>query len=109
MSTQPQWTTPESIHAVRPQVKQLLTDIPAFHALPADEQRALAANMVKVMSYISNPNGVIDSLPDAASTPAMPRQPMAVAQTSGPARCAKASTSSGPWSRRSTSPSLSVA
>lgn len=80
MSTQPQWTTPESINAVRPQVKQLLTDIPAFHALPADEQRALAANMVKVMSYISNPNGVIDSLPEAPSSPPPARRPMAVAQ-----------------------------
>jgi len=75
MSTQPQWTTPESIHAVRPQVRQLLTDIPAFHALPAEEQRALAANMVKVMSYIANPNGVTSDLP-----PPPAHQPLAVAQ-----------------------------
>ena len=63
MSAQPQWTTPASIDAVRPQVRKLLTDIPAFHALPPDEQRALAANMVKVMSYISDPNGVVGTLP----------------------------------------------
>ncbi|MES2019308.1 MAG: hypothetical protein V4484_22685 [Pseudomonadota bacterium] len=63
MSAQPQWTTPEAIDAVRPQVRKLLTDIPAFHALPPDEQRALAANMVKVMSYISDPNGVTSTLP----------------------------------------------
>jgi hypothetical protein len=75
MSTQPQWTTPESIDAVRPQVRKLLTDIPAFHALPPDEQRALAANMVKVMSYISDPNGVVGTLPAQARP-----QPLARAQ-----------------------------
>ncbi len=77
MSTQPQWTTPAAIDAVRPQVRKLLTDIPAFHALPPDEQRALAANMVKVMSYISDPNGVVGTLPGQA---AAPPQPLAHAQ-----------------------------
>lgn len=77
MSTQAPWTTPESIHAVRPQVRELLTRIPAFHALPADEQKALAANMVKVMSYISDPNGVVQALPaQAGAAPA----PLARAQ-----------------------------
>jgi hypothetical protein len=79
MSTQPQWTTPESIHAVRPQVRQLLTDIPAFHALPAEEQRALAANMVKVMSYIANPNGVTSDLPPPPAA-ALAHPPLATAQ-----------------------------
>jgi hypothetical protein len=81
MSTQPQWTSAESIHAVRPQVRQLLTDIPAFHQLPPEEQRTLAANMVKVMSYISNPNGVVDDLsPEGkAVQPAAPL-PLAAAQ-----------------------------
>ena len=81
MSTQPQWTTPESIDAVRPQVRKLLTDIPAFHAMPVAEQRALAANMVKVMSYISDPNGVVGTLPaqQPARTLAAP-QPLARAQ-----------------------------
>ena len=71
MSPQALWTTPESIHAVRPQVRELLTQIPAFHALPAAEQKALAANMVKVMSYIADPNGIGQSLPPP---------PLAVAQ-----------------------------
>jgi len=71
MNTLPQWTTPESIDAVRPEVRKLLTDIPAFHALAPAEQKALAANMVKVMSYISDPNGVTD---------AVRKQPLAVAQ-----------------------------
>lgn len=72
MNTLPQWTTPESINAVRPEVRKLLTDIPAFHALAPAEQKALAANMVKIMSYISDPNGVTGSIRE--------QQPLAVAQ-----------------------------
>ena len=72
MNTLPQWTTPESINAVRPEVRKLLTDIPAFHALAPAEQKALAANMVKVMSYISDPNGVANAVGQ--------QQPLAVAQ-----------------------------
>lgn len=77
MSTQAAWTSPESIEVVRPQIRELLTAIPSFHALPAPEQRALAANMVKIMSYISDPNGITQSLPqqDPASLP-----PLAQAQ-----------------------------
>lgn len=56
------WATPASLEAVRPKVRELLTAVPAFSALPADEQRALAANMVKVLSYISDPDGVGEAL-----------------------------------------------
>lgn len=94
MSTQPQWTTPASIDAVRPQVRKLLTDIPAFHALPPDEQRALAANMVKVISYIGDPNGVVGTLP--AQTPARPQPPLARAQEDDPVEATKRSLSSSP-------------
>ncbi len=78
MSSPATWTTPESINAVRPQVRQLLTQIPAFHALPPEEQKALAANMVKVMSYISDPNGIVHTLP---ATPLAQGQANAVEAT----------------------------
>lgn len=54
------WTTPQSVQEVRPQVRQLLTAVPAFAQMSRNEQRDLAANMVKVLSYIANPNGVAD-------------------------------------------------
>ena len=73
MPSQVPWTTPQAVAAVRPQVRELLTKIPSYHALPADEQRALAANMVKVMSYISDPNGIVQTLPP-------PEPPLAQAQ-----------------------------
>jgi hypothetical protein len=101
MSTQPQWTTPESIDAVRPQVRKLLTDIPAFHAMPVEEQRALAANMVKVMSYISDPNGVVGTLPSQtpAASLALVRpspQPLARAQAEDPVEATKQSLAHSP-------------
>ncbi|MEO8751438.1 MAG: hypothetical protein ABI624_02040 [Casimicrobiaceae bacterium] len=53
------WTTPQALEAVRPRVRELLTAIPTFKALSVDEQRDLAANMVKVLAYISDPNGIM--------------------------------------------------
>ena len=53
------WTTPGALEAVRPRVRELLTAVPTFKALSLAEQRDLAANMVKVLAYISDPNGVI--------------------------------------------------
>ncbi|MES2318830.1 MAG: hypothetical protein V4631_15220 [Pseudomonadota bacterium] len=95
MSTQPQWTTPEAIDAVRPQVRKLLTDIPAFHVMPAEEQRALAANMVKVMSYISDPNGVVGTLPAQTPAAALAR-PVARALEDDPVEATKRSLAQSP-------------
>ncbi len=80
MSALASWTTPESIDVVRPQVRELLTKIPAFHALPAEEQRVLAANMVKIMSYIGDPNGITQSLPDMLAAKANGVAPLAQTQ-----------------------------
>jgi hypothetical protein len=79
----PPWTTPAALEAVRPQVRELLTTIPVFAALSAEEQRALAANMVKVMAYIADPNGVVTdagAAPVAAAQAAPARPPLARAQ-----------------------------
>ena len=62
-----EWTSAGSLEAVRPQVREFLRAIPAFGALPDEERRALAANMVKVMSYIADPNGVRSDPQVAAS------------------------------------------
>jgi hypothetical protein len=53
------WTTPQALDAVRPRVRELLMAIPTYKALSAEEQRDLATNMVKVMAYISDPNGIM--------------------------------------------------
>lgn len=71
------WTTPQALEAVRPRVRELLTAIPAFAALSPLEQRDLAANMVKVLAYISDPNGVVT---EAGSTAPAGTAPLARAQ-----------------------------
>jgi hypothetical protein len=53
------WTTPQALAAVRPQVQQLLQGIPNYNAMSDIERRELAANMVKVMAYIADPNGIV--------------------------------------------------
>jgi hypothetical protein len=55
--TQP-WADSETLQAVRPQVRQILLATPAFARLPPDEQRQIANSMVKVASYMSNPDGL---------------------------------------------------
>jgi hypothetical protein len=74
------WTTPQSVQEVRPQVRQLLTAVPAFAQMSRNEQRDLAANMVKVLSYIANPNGVAD-VPMPAPTIARAQEEDAVDAT----------------------------
>ena len=64
------WTSPQALNAVRPRVQELLTAIPTFKALSLGEQRELAANMVRVLAYISDPNGVITETESPATGPA---------------------------------------
>jgi hypothetical protein len=53
------WTTPQALDNARLKVRELLTAIPTYKALTPEEQRELAANMVKVVAYISDPNGIV--------------------------------------------------
>lgn len=51
--------SPEALARVRPQVQAMLTRIPAYAQLTAAEQSKLAHDMVKVLAYIDDPNGVV--------------------------------------------------
>jgi hypothetical protein len=55
--TQP-WLDDDTLSAVRPQVRRLLERSPGFRALPLDQQRELARTMVRVASYMANPDGL---------------------------------------------------
>jgi hypothetical protein len=52
------WVDGETLAAVRPEVRQLLEATPAFTRLAPAEQRQLANTMVKVASYMANPDGL---------------------------------------------------
>jgi hypothetical protein len=43
---------------VRPMVRRILTSSRAFQALPPEEQRSIATEMVKVAQYMANPDGL---------------------------------------------------
>jgi hypothetical protein len=55
--TQP-WLDDDTLSAVRPQVRRLLERSPGFRALPLEQQRELARTMVRVASYMANPDGL---------------------------------------------------
>ncbi|WP_242113169.1 hypothetical protein [Luteimonas aquatica] len=57
-STSPAWLDDDTLRAVRPQVRQLLEASPGFRELPVAEQQELARNMVRVASYMANPDGL---------------------------------------------------
>jgi hypothetical protein len=57
-TTQLSWADDTTLRAVRPEVRQVLESSAAFAKLPLDEQKQLARTMVKVSSYMANPDGL---------------------------------------------------
>ncbi|MDQ0373921.1 hypothetical protein [Cellulomonas humilata] len=51
-------TSAAAIEAARPEVFQLLMRTPAFLSLPEEERRRIAGDTVRVLSYMTDPNGV---------------------------------------------------
>jgi hypothetical protein len=48
-----------TLDAVRPAVRDLLLSVPAFKELSPEEQQKIASGMVKIASYMANPNGAL--------------------------------------------------
>ncbi|MET0654408.1 MAG: hypothetical protein ABWY94_02395 [Pseudoxanthomonas sp.] len=55
-SSEPGWLSDSTLDVVRPQVRRMLQSSPGFRALPAHEQQEIARNMVRVASYMANPD-----------------------------------------------------
>lgn len=51
-----QWADDETLSLVRPEVRKILQNSTAFRALPPEEQRSLAGTMVKVATYMVDPD-----------------------------------------------------
>lgn len=54
----PAWLDDDTLRAVRPQVRSLLESSPGFRALEPAKQLELARTMVRVASYMANPQGL---------------------------------------------------
>src|SRR5260370_22959969 len=50
--------TPETLARVRQEVKSTLLQSEAFRALPADKQRQIAHDTVRVAGYLAEPDGI---------------------------------------------------
>ncbi len=57
-SSAPAWLDDDTLRAVRPQVRALLESSPGFRAMPVSQQQELARTMVRVASYMANPEGL---------------------------------------------------
>ena len=55
-SSEPAWLGDATLGVVRPHVRRLLQSSPGFRALPPNEQQEIARNMVRVASYMANPD-----------------------------------------------------
>jgi len=79
--TQP-WLDDDTLSAVRPQVRRLLERSPGFRALPLEQQRELARTMVRVASYMANPDGLArqELTPGQSVLAHAPAPPLARAQ-----------------------------
>ncbi|MBX3086378.1 MAG: hypothetical protein KF716_32375 [Anaerolineae bacterium] len=56
----PTWMDDKTLNAVRPEVREILQSSEAFAKLPEEEQRSIAQNMVKIASYMANPDGLAE-------------------------------------------------
>ena len=70
--------SPEALARVRPQVQAMLTRIPSYSQLTGAEQTKLAHDMVTVLAYMDDPNGLVADL--AAQAGAKQQPVLAVAQ-----------------------------
>jgi hypothetical protein len=56
---QPATADRQTLAVVRPAVRDLLLSVPVYQQLSPEEQQKIAAGMVKIASYMSNPSGVL--------------------------------------------------
>jgi len=59
IETPTHWADATTLEAVRPKVREMLLGVPAYSRLAPEEQRAIASQMVKVASYMANPDGML--------------------------------------------------
>lgn len=73
----PDWTSAEALDTARRQTRALLTAIPSFKGLSDDEKKQMARNTAKVLSYMTDPDGLSDEIDQASTTTAVPARALA--------------------------------
>jgi hypothetical protein len=66
-------TSAAAVRAARPEVFQLLMRTPAFLGLPDEERRKIAGDTVRVLSYMTDPNGVRSEIAAREASGDLPR------------------------------------
>ena len=66
-------TSAAALEAARPEVFQLLMRTPAFLGLPEEERRRIAGDTVRVLSYMTDPNGVRSEVAAREASGDLPR------------------------------------
>ncbi|MEM9638571.1 MAG: hypothetical protein AAGA94_13060 [Pseudomonadota bacterium] len=69
----PDWTSAEALDTARRQTRAFLEAMPNFDALGAQEKQAIARNTAKVLSYMTDPDGVLSEIGEGQA--AAPRPP----------------------------------
>jgi hypothetical protein len=77
------WKDPDTLSAVRPAVANILRSSSAFGKLPEEERNRIANQMVKVASYMANPDGLAKQELSSPEGGVLKKTPNARAQANG--------------------------
>ena len=77
-------TSAAALDVTRPEVRQMLLAIPAFLGLSDEERKRIASDTVRVLSYMTDPNGIRSEIAEREASGDLPRSgaiaPVAQAQ-----------------------------
>jgi hypothetical protein len=84
------WSDGDTLTVVRPEVRKVLAATPAFARLSPTEQKEIASTMVKIASYMANPDGLTaKQLAENVVNPPRPALVRAQAEPEDPATATK--------------------
>lgn len=68
-ATKPDWTSPAALDAARRQTRAFLQALPTFDALSQAERQKIAGDTATVLSYMTDPDGVLSELDEKQDQP----------------------------------------
>lgn len=92
----PDWTSAEALDTARRQTRAFLQAMPNFDALSPPEKQAIARNTAKVLSYMTDPDGVLSEVGDEDPAPRPVPVPPAAALSDAAVDATKSALSQSP-------------